>query len=113
MSFASKRDSRNPHQGHPLPRESAPYSSGSATSHQSGQTTSKSGNRPHCQICGKLSHQALDYFHRMDYAYQGHHPPPQLAAMTAQNNAFEENQQWYVDSGANAHVTAELENLSI
>ena len=36
MSFASKRNSHNPHQGKSLPREFAPYSSGSATSHQSG-----------------------------------------------------------------------------
>jgi hypothetical protein len=28
-----------------------------------------------CQICGKTSHQALDCFHRMDYSFQGRHPP--------------------------------------
>jgi hypothetical protein len=94
MSFASKKGSPNPYQGHSLPRESAPHSSGSATSHQFGQTTApKFGNKPPCQICGKLSHQALDCFHQMDYAYQWRHPPPQLAAMAAQNNAFVENQQ--------------------
>jgi hypothetical protein len=39
-----------------------------------------------CQICGKSSHRALDCYHRMDYSYQGHHPPMELAAMTAQTN---------------------------
>jgi hypothetical protein len=48
----------------------------------------------------------------MDYYYQGRHPPPQLAAMVAQANALHD-EQWYVDSGANAHITNDLENLSI
>jgi hypothetical protein len=66
-----------------------------------------------CQICGKTSYQALDCFHRMDYAYQGCHPPTQLAAMVSQTNMSLEDQQWLADSGANAHITNELENLSI
>jgi hypothetical protein len=48
----------------------------------------------------------------MDYSYQGRHPPPQLAAMVAQaNNVYDD--QWYADSGANVHITNELENLSL
>jgi hypothetical protein len=47
--------------------------------------TSNAPPRVPCQICGKTSHQALDCFHRMDYAYQGRHPPSQLAAMAAHN----------------------------
>jgi hypothetical protein len=49
----------------------------------------------------------------MDYAYQGPHPPTQLAAMVSQTNMSLEDQQWLVDNGANAHITNELENLSI
>jgi hypothetical protein len=48
----------------------------------------------------------------MDYAYQGRHPPPQPAAMTALNNTIVED-EWYADSGANAHITADLDKLSI
>jgi hypothetical protein len=70
-------------------------------------------NRPPCQICGKTSHQALDCFHRMDYAYQGRHPPSELAAMVSQSNALRGEDEWLADSGANNHITAELENLSI
>jgi transposase InsO family protein len=71
-------------------------------------------NRAPCQICGKTSHQALDCYHRMDFSFQGRHPPSQLAAMTAHAHAVPENEQpWYLDSGANNHVTAELENLSL
>jgi len=48
----------------------------------------------------------------MDYAYQGHHPPMQLVAMTAQTNEEFANQDWLVDSGANAHVTADSSLLT-
>jgi hypothetical protein len=42
-------------------------------------------------ICGKLSHLAIDCYHRMDYAFQGKNPPPQLATMVAHTNtAYEE-----------------------
>ena len=40
-----------------------------------------------CQICGKLGHLAMDCYHRMDYAYQGKHPPAKLAAMATASNA--------------------------
>jgi hypothetical protein len=33
-----------------------------------------------CYICGKFNHTALDCYHRLDYAYQGRHPLPQLQA---------------------------------
>ena len=69
--------------------------------------------RAPCQICGKTSHQALDCFHRMDFSYQGKHPPLQLAAMAAQTNATIDDQEWFADSGANAQITNNLENLNI
>jgi len=69
--------------------------------------------RPPCQICGKTSHQALDCFHRMDHSYQGRHPPAQLSAMVAHLNNTHDDQQWFADSGANSHITNELENLSL
>jgi hypothetical protein len=76
-------------------------------------TSSSLPARPPCQICGKLSHQALDCFHRMDHAFQGHHPPAQLSAMIATSNQAAENGPWYADSAANQHITANLENLSL
>jgi hypothetical protein len=56
---------------------------------------------------------AIDCYHRMDYAYQGKNPPAQLAAMVAHTNAAYEEPQWLADSGANAHITSDLENLHI
>lgn len=87
-----------------------------STAPSSVNSTSNSFNRPvtrpPCQICGKSGHQALDCFHRMDYSYQGRHPPPQLAAMVAQTNTVLED-SWFADSGANAHITNDLATLEI
>jgi len=41
----------------------------------------------------------------MDYAYQGRHPPEQLAAMIAHTNEDFVNNEWLADFGANTHVT--------
>lgn len=49
----------------------------------------------------------------MDYTYQGRHPPTQLAAMVPQTNNELEDQQWFAESGANSHITSELENLTL
>jgi hypothetical protein len=68
--------------------------------------------RTSCQICGKVNHSALDCYHRMDYAYQGKHPPNQLAAMMAHTNAEVETRDWLADSGANAHITADATAIS-
>jgi hypothetical protein len=35
-----------------------------------------------------------------------------LAAMVAQTNATIDDQPWFADSGANAHITNDLDNLS-
>jgi transposase InsO family protein len=90
-----------------------PGNSSSQGKSNSGSFTPNDSNRPPCQICGKRNHQALDCFHRMDYAYQGRHPPSELAAMVSQSNAITEEEDWLADSGANNHITANLENLSI
>jgi transposase InsO family protein len=107
FSSSPRRHTRPPHY---MKQPRTPFSSRSSPSGapQSNFATPRAA----CQICGKSSHQALDCFHRMDYTYQGRHPPPQLAAMVAQNNALVDD-EWYADSGANAHLTADLENLTI
>jgi hypothetical protein len=66
-----------------------------------------------CQICGKVNHQALNCFHQMDYAFQGRHPPSDLAVMVAQTNSVQDEDNWLADSGANTHITDGLENLII
>ena len=69
--------------------------------------------RPIYQICGKASHLALDCYHRMDYAYQGKHPPTKLVAMaTSSNSMIAQEQPWLVDSAVIDHVTSSLNHLS-
>ena len=74
-------------------------------------------HRPSCQICGEPGHLALDCYHRMDYSYQRKNPPSQFATMVARAHpsAMEQNDEepWYADSGANNHVTAALDNLTL
>ena len=68
---------------------------------------------PPCQICGKAGHIAIDCYHRMDYAYQGKHPPTKLAAMvTSSNSMIAHEQPWLADSAATDHVTSNLNHLS-
>ncbi|KAA8529787.1 hypothetical protein F0562_034113 [Nyssa sinensis] len=72
-----------------------------------------SRSRSLCQICKREGHQALDCFNRMNYSFQGRHPPTELAAMVAEaNTAYLNQHQWYADSGANIHVTSDLANLA-
>ncbi|KAL6324586.1 hypothetical protein AAG906_013398 [Vitis piasezkii] len=109
----SKPYSRPSFSQNPRPRYS-PQPSGLPSSPQPNQKQhSFSTPKSPCQICGKLSHKALDCFHRMDYAYQGRHPPTQLAAMVAHSNAEQEEETWFADSGANQHITANLEHLTL
>ncbi|RVW30086.1 Retrovirus-related Pol polyprotein from transposon RE1 [Vitis vinifera] len=109
----SKPYSRPSFSQNPRPQYS-PQPSGLPSSPQPNQKQhSFSTPKSPCQICGKLSHKALDCFHRMDYAYQGRHPPTQLAAMVAHSNAEQEEETWFADSGANQHITANLEHLTL
>uniref|UniRef100_A0A5B7C9B1 Uncharacterized protein n=1 Tax=Davidia involucrata TaxID=16924 RepID=A0A5B7C9B1_DAVIN len=67
-----------------------------------------------CQICNKPGHQALDCYHRMDYSYQGRHPPQQLTAMAATHNQVSSNPNlWLTDTGATNHITTDFGNLSL
>ena len=82
-----------------------------------GSTASQNykSDRPSCQIYGKSSHQALDCFHRMDFAFQGKNPLTKLAVVASASNAAITNNQdpWLADSGTSNHLTANLNNLSL
>ena len=73
-----------------------------------GHTSQSNTGRPACP-----GHNALGCYHRMDFSYQGRHPPQQLAAMLAQANASSSPRTWYTDSGATNHIIANLGNLSL
>ena len=71
-----------------------------------------SNYHPVCQICGKFGHTAIDCFHHFDYSYQGRFPPQDLVAMVVETNATFDHQVWYMDSGANTHITSNATNLT-
>jgi hypothetical protein len=48
----------------------------------------------------------------MDCAYQGRHPPEQLATMTTHKNEDFGNHEWLADSGANTHATTDPSHLT-
>ncbi|KAJ1695606.1 hypothetical protein LUZ63_012304 [Rhynchospora breviuscula] len=75
-----------------------------------------------CQICSRWGHTALECYHRFDIRYTAplslqtntgtmqHAQPQALIAEPAPSTSS--HAQWYIDSGATSHVTADLNNLS-
>jgi hypothetical protein len=49
----------------------------------------------------------------MDFSFQGHHPPSDLTAVASQSNALEDEDHWLANSGANIHITPDLDKLTI
>jgi hypothetical protein len=57
-------------------------------------------------------HTAIDCYQRMNYAYQGRHPPAKLAAMaTAAPPDSTQSTTWISDTGATDHFTPDLHNI--
>ena len=80
------------------------------TFNQAKQSNQNSGqsSRPICQICSKSGHSALDCYHRMDFTYQGRHPPAKLASMVANAAQVQASNAWLTDTGYSDHVTPNL-----
>uniref|UniRef100_A0A2N9F5W2 Retrovirus-related Pol polyprotein from transposon TNT 1-94-like beta-barrel domain-containing protein n=1 Tax=Fagus sylvatica TaxID=28930 RepID=A0A2N9F5W2_FAGSY len=68
-------------------------------------------NRPTCQICYKQGHTALDCYNRMNFSYQGCHPPAKLAALASAAPPSPSTSCWISDTGATDHFTPDLGNL--
>uniref|UniRef100_A0A2N9EHV2 Retrotransposon Copia-like N-terminal domain-containing protein n=1 Tax=Fagus sylvatica TaxID=28930 RepID=A0A2N9EHV2_FAGSY len=70
--------------------------------------------RPTCQICWKAGHNAIDCYHRMDFAYQGKNPPTKLATMASALNLqhTQNSKTLHTDTGASDHITANVSNLN-
>ena len=93
------------------------------------------GSKPVCQVCGRIGHVALDCFYRYDDSYRsqtqqqfrggfnrgrgfgrGSQPQAMFAAPAqayfAASPHYTPDHNWYPDSGASSHVTADLNNLA-
>uniref|UniRef100_A0A2N9H369 CCHC-type domain-containing protein n=1 Tax=Fagus sylvatica TaxID=28930 RepID=A0A2N9H369_FAGSY len=111
-SRGGRTNNNNQYSPHQYSSQSNSPTQGQSTFSQHSQNKSES-SRPQCQICGKLGHQALDCYHRMDFAYQGRHPPAKLAAMASTSNGAQAGESWLTDTGATDHLTANMNNLNV
>jgi hypothetical protein len=89
MNFQSKPPKR-PYFSYPSSSQGRSYFGPPSNFTKASPFNHGSLNKIPCQICGRVNHQALDCFHLMDYAFQGHHPPSDLAAMVAQTNSIQD-----------------------
>ncbi|KAJ0981423.1 hypothetical protein J5N97_009678 [Dioscorea zingiberensis] len=76
----------------------------------SNNSSSVRGNRPQCQVCGKIGHVALKCYHRFDHSYQVEET--HVAAL-ASTSSYGVDTNWYTDSGATDHITSELDKMSV
>jgi hypothetical protein len=83
-SFSRGRGGRSPNftSNFNTPSFNAPQSN----FQQSESAPQAKSERPTCQICWKQGHYAIDYYHRIDFAYQGKNPTTKLAAMASASN---------------------------
>uniref|UniRef100_A0A2N9J5N8 Reverse transcriptase Ty1/copia-type domain-containing protein n=1 Tax=Fagus sylvatica TaxID=28930 RepID=A0A2N9J5N8_FAGSY len=74
-----------------------------------GRGSSHNSSRLTCQVCGKIGHMALTCYHHFDNSYSSDSNMQALLA-TPQSSS---DDQWYADSGATHHLTADLANLNV
>uniref|UniRef100_A0A2N9GVB0 Retrotransposon Copia-like N-terminal domain-containing protein n=1 Tax=Fagus sylvatica TaxID=28930 RepID=A0A2N9GVB0_FAGSY len=74
-----------------------------------GRGPSNNSSRPTCQICGKLGHVALTCYQRYDNSYSS---DSNMQALLANPQSVTDD-NWYADSGATHHLTADLANLNV
>ncbi|PRQ49062.1 putative transcription factor interactor and regulator CCHC(Zn) family [Rosa chinensis] len=73
-------------------------------------TTTSSSGRISCQICHRSGHSALDCYNRLNLSFEGRVPTKQLSALAA-SVSTPSSSTWLLDSGANTHVTSDLNTL--
>ena len=92
-----------------------------------GKNSWNNSNRPQCQLCGKYSHLAWQFFHRTDQSFQNPSKPPINNPMISQPTqppsqiqnsrallatpATISDPSWYLDSRASHHFTPDVANL--
>ncbi|PKU67050.1 Retrovirus-related Pol polyprotein from transposon TNT 1-94 [Dendrobium catenatum] len=102
--FSNKNYSGQVKSGKQRVKNYPPRNQQSAEPSNSGKNSS---NRPSCQICGKIGHSALNCWHRCNLNYA---PPSNPKALTVQQQ-YSSTNDWILDSGASAHLTADASNI--
>ncbi|KAL5729361.1 hypothetical protein ACHQM5_002330 [Ranunculus cassubicifolius] len=76
-------------------------------------------NTPVCQICHRPRHTAINYYHRMNQAYEGRVPTQKLSVMAAISQSSPSAPHtntattWVTYTGASIHITVDLANLVV
>jgi len=73
-----------------------------------GRQGGNQGTKPTCQICKKKGHEAFDCWYRFEEDYQ-----PDVKTAGAASTGYGVDTNWYADSGATDHITAELEKMTV
>lgn len=79
------------------------YSSRGRGFYQHQTTGNPQGERPTCQICGRVGHTAIKCYNRFDNNFQ---VPQAFSSLRVSDD-----KEWYPDSGATAHVTSSTSHL--
>ncbi|XP_019085935.1 PREDICTED: uncharacterized protein LOC104710419 [Camelina sativa] len=74
--------------------------------HQS--SCSSQGERPVCQICGRIGHTAIKCYNRFDNNYQSEATTQAFSSLRVSDDS---GREWHPDSGATAHVTSSTSGL--
>jgi hypothetical protein len=76
------------------------------------KSSAHSGNQQRREGNTVFKRQLLNCYHRFLFFYQGQYPPTKHGVMVAESNAQSEHQVWYADSGANACITSNAQNIT-
>ncbi|XP_010463337.1 PREDICTED: uncharacterized protein LOC104744006 [Camelina sativa] len=66
------------------------------------------GQRPICQICGRIGHTAIKCYNRFDNNYHTEVPTPAFASLQVSDDS---GREWHPDSAATAHITSSTSGL--
>ncbi|XP_010484950.1 PREDICTED: uncharacterized protein LOC104763247 [Camelina sativa] len=66
------------------------------------------GQRPICQICGRIGHTAIKCYNRFENNYQTEVPTQAFASLQVSDDS---GREWHPDSAATAHITSSTSGL--
>jgi hypothetical protein len=71
----------------------------------------RGGGKPTCQVCGRYGHDALHCRQRFNHVFQPDETRDRVGNTATSSYTVDTN--WYMDSGANDHLTSDLDRLSL
>ncbi|KAL4585655.1 hypothetical protein LXL04_010278 [Taraxacum kok-saghyz] len=101
-------------------RSNFPNSGTSSANSAANQSGAPRRQRPHCQLCTKPGHEAVDCWQRsnlVDYPARKpnprHQPPRQANTAQYSGHSTVGDPSWYLDSGATDHLAPDLAKMNI